>query len=58
MTANNARNLSKQPDAIDLRILELASEQSFTTMKGRARKYPAEEETEEIGRWADCLDRI
>jgi serine protease Do len=31
---------------------------SFTTMKGRARKYPAEEETEEIGRWADCLDRI
>ncbi|MBT6156570.1 MAG: PDZ domain-containing protein [Planctomycetaceae bacterium] len=31
---------------------------NFTTMKGRAHKYPAEEETEEIGRWADCLDRI
>jgi serine protease Do len=31
---------------------------SFTTLTGRAHKYPADEEVLEIGRWADCLDRI
>ena len=31
---------------------------SFTTVKGLGAKYPAEAEIEEIGRWADCLDRI
>lgn len=31
---------------------------SFTTISGRDHRYPAEEQTEEIGRWADCLDRI
>jgi len=31
---------------------------SFTTIKARAHKYPPTEEVREIGRWADCLDRI
>ncbi len=31
---------------------------SFTTMKGLGAKYPGETEVDEIGRWADCLDRI
>ena len=31
---------------------------SFTKLTGRAHKYPADEEVLEIGRWADCLDRI
>lgn len=31
---------------------------SFTTVKGLGAKYPNETEVEEIGRWADSLDRI
>ena len=31
---------------------------SLTTVKGLGAKYPAEAEIDEIGRWADCLDRI
>ncbi len=31
---------------------------SFTTVKGLGAKYPADPEVDEIGRWADCLDRI
>jgi serine protease Do len=31
---------------------------SMTTVKGLGAKYPAEAEIEEMGRWADCLDRI
>ena len=31
---------------------------SFTSVKGLGAKYPGETEVDEIGRWADCLDRI
>ncbi len=31
---------------------------SLATVKGLGAKYPAEAEIDEIGRWADCLDRI
>ena len=31
---------------------------SFTTVTGLGAKYPSEAEVDEIGRWADCLDRI
>ena len=31
---------------------------SLTTVPGLGAKYPAEAEVDEIGRWADCLDRI
>lgn len=31
---------------------------SFKTVKGLGTKYPAAPEIDEIGRWADCLDRI
>jgi serine protease Do len=31
---------------------------SLTPVKGLGAKYPAESEIDEIGRWADCLDRI
>lgn len=31
---------------------------SLRTVKGLGPKYPAETEIDEIGRWADCLDRI
>ncbi|MEK6259575.1 MAG: PDZ domain-containing protein [Planctomycetota bacterium] len=31
---------------------------SFTMVKGLGAKYPSETEVDEIGRWADCLDRI
>ena len=31
---------------------------SLTTVKGLGAKYPTDTEIDEIGRWADCLDRI
>jgi serine protease Do len=31
---------------------------SFTTVQGGDDRYPPNEQVEEIGRWADCLDRI
>ena len=31
---------------------------SLTTVKGLGAKYPTDAEIDEIGRWADCLDRI
>ena len=31
---------------------------SLTTISGLGAKYPGEAEIDEIGRWADCLDRI
>jgi hypothetical protein len=31
---------------------------SFTVIKDHGDKYPADEPIEEIGRWADSLDRI
>jgi len=31
---------------------------SLTTISGLGAKYPGEAEVDEIGRWADCLDRI
>ena len=31
---------------------------SFTTIPDRDHKYPSTEDIWEIGRWADCLDRI
>lgn len=31
---------------------------ALTTVKGLGAKYPAETDIDEVGRWADCLDRI
>jgi len=51
---NSYRAVKAAADA----LLRMKFPVSFTTIPDRDHKYPPPEEIEEMGRWADCLDRI